>query len=97
MLVLRVGALKALFGKYEREKVDIIRWFEDPVEQLVEALKPAVPQNVNLDRDKRRMYFEVKEDVLVVAIEQENKCSINFAFTRMETRYWQSGRQGSWL
>ena len=23
------------------EKVDIVRWFEDPVEQLAEALKPA--------------------------------------------------------
>ena len=50
------------------EKVDIVRWHEDPIEQLAEALKPAVPQNVNLDRDKRRMYFEVVEDDLSVAI-----------------------------
>ena len=50
------------------EKVDIVRWFEDPVEQLAEALKPAVPQNISLDRDKRRMYFEVVEDDLSVAI-----------------------------
>ena len=50
------------------EKVDIVRWFEDPIEQLAEALKPAVPQNVSLDRDKRRMYFEVVEDDLSVAI-----------------------------
>ena len=50
------------------EKVDIVRWFEDPIEQLVEALKPALPQNVTLDREKRRMYFEVVEDDLSVAI-----------------------------
>ena len=48
--------------------MDIVRWYEDPIEQLVEALKPAVPQNVNLDRDKRRIYFEVVEDDLSVAI-----------------------------
>ena len=49
------------------EKVDIVRWYGS-IEQLVEALKPAVPQNVNLDRDKRRMYFKVVEDDLSVAI-----------------------------
>ena len=38
------------------------------MEQLAEALKPAVPQNISLDRDKRRMYFEVVEDDLSVAI-----------------------------
>ena len=68
VLVLGVGAVKSIVREMNGEKVDIIRWFEDPVEQLVEALKPAVPQNVNLDRDKRRMYFEVKEDDLSVAI-----------------------------
>jgi N utilization substance protein A len=60
--------VKSIVREMNGEKVDIVRWFEDPVEQLVEALKPAVPQNVNLDRDKRRMYFEVKEDDLSVAI-----------------------------
>ena len=58
----------ALVREMNGEKVDIVRWFEDPVEQLAEALKPAVPQNVNLDRDKRRIYFEVVEDDLSVAI-----------------------------
>ena len=64
----RGGRVKSIVREMNGEKVDIVRWFEDPVEQLVEALKPAVPQNVNLDRDKRRMYFEVKEDDLSVAI-----------------------------
>ena len=62
------STVKSIVREMNGEKVDIVRWFEDPVEQLAEALKPAVPQNVNLDRDKRRMYFEVVEDDLSVAI-----------------------------
>ena len=64
----RGARVKSIVREMNGEKVDIVRWFEDPVEQLAEALKPAVPQNVNLDRDKRRMYFEVVEDDLSVAI-----------------------------
>ena len=61
-------SVKEMHNALGGEKVDIVRWYEDPIEQLAEALKPAVPQNVNLDRDKRRMYFEVVEDDLSVAI-----------------------------
>ena len=64
----RGSRVKSIVREMNGEKVDIVRWYEDPIEQLVEALKPAVPQNVNLDRDKRRMYFEVVEDDLSVAI-----------------------------
>lgn len=64
----RGARVKSIVREMNGEKVDIVRWFEDPVEQLAEALKPAIPQNVNLDRDKRRMYFEVIEDDLSVAI-----------------------------
>jgi len=64
----RGSRVKSIVREMNGEKVDIVRWYEDPIEQLAEALKPAVPQNVNLDRDKRRMYFEVIEDDLSVAI-----------------------------
>ena len=64
----RGSRVKSIVREMNGEKVDIVRWYEDPIEQLVEALKPAVPQNVNLDRDKRRIYFEVVEDDLSVAI-----------------------------
>ena len=64
----RGARVKSIVREMNGEKVDIVRWFEDPIEQLAEALKPAVPQNVNLDREKRRMYFEVVEDDLSVAI-----------------------------
>jgi N utilization substance protein A len=64
----RGARVKSIVREMNGEKVDIVRWFEDPVEQLAEALKPAVPQNVTLDREKRRMYFEVVEDDLSIAI-----------------------------
>ena len=64
----RGARVKSIVREMNGEKVDIVRWFEDPIEQLAEALKPALPQNVTLDREKRRMYFEVVEDDLSVAI-----------------------------
>ena len=64
----RGARVKSIVREMNGEKVDIVRWFEDPVEQLAEALKPAVPQNITLDREKRRMYFEVVEDDLSIAI-----------------------------
>ena len=64
----RGARVKSIVREMNGEKVDIVRWFEDPIEQLAEALKPASPQNVTLDREKRRMYFEVVEDDLSVAI-----------------------------
>ena len=60
--------MKSIVREMNGEKVDIVRWFEDPVEQPCRGAKPAVPQNISLDRDKRRMYFEVVEDDLSVAI-----------------------------
>ena len=64
----RGARVKSIVRELNGEKVDIVRWFEDPIELLAEALKPAVPKNVKLDRDKRRMYFEVEEDDLSIAI-----------------------------
>jgi transcription termination/antitermination protein NusA len=64
----RGARVKSIVRELNGEKVDIVRWFEDPIELLSEALKPAVPKNVKLDRDKRRMYFEVEEDDLSIAI-----------------------------
>ena len=46
------------------EKKDIVRWYEDPMEQLI-ALKPAVPQNVNLDRIKEECILAVEDDLSV--------------------------------
>lgn len=64
----RGARVKSIVREMNGEKVDIVRWREDPIELLGEALKPAIPKNVNLDRDKRRIYFEVVEDDLSIAI-----------------------------
>ena len=64
----RGARVKSIVRELNGEKVDIVRWHEDPVELLAEALKPALPKNVKLDREKRRMYFEVEEDDLSIAI-----------------------------
>ena len=64
----RGARVKSIVRELNGEKVDIVRWFEDPIELLAEALKPALPKSVKLDREKRRMYFEVEEDDLSIAI-----------------------------
>ncbi|MDR2982613.1 MAG: transcription termination factor NusA [Puniceicoccales bacterium] len=50
------------------EKVDIIRWYVDPIQMLQEAIKPAVARNVHLEEGERRIRFEVAEEDLSIAI-----------------------------
>lgn len=50
------------------EKVDIIRWYQDPVQMLQEAIKPAVARNVHLVESERRIHFDVAEEDLSIAI-----------------------------
>ena len=45
-----------------------IPWQEDPLAFLQDAIKPAVPRNVHVDEAARRIYFEVNEDDLSIAI-----------------------------
>ncbi|MDR1435190.1 MAG: transcription termination factor NusA [Puniceicoccales bacterium] len=50
------------------EKIDVIRYFENPVEFLQEAIHPAIPRNVRIDENHRQISFEVAEGDLAVAI-----------------------------
>jgi N utilization substance protein A len=50
------------------EKIDIVKYSADPVELLYEAIKPAEPLNVSMDEATHRIYFEVSEDNLSIAI-----------------------------
>lgn len=50
------------------EKVDIVKYHEEPQAMLEEALKPAIPRNLEINEDTRTIYFEVSEDDLSVAI-----------------------------
>ncbi len=64
----RGARVKSIVRELGGEKIDIIRYFEDPEEMLAEALKPAVPINVQIDERNKRIHFEVADRDLSVAI-----------------------------
>lgn len=60
--------VKNIVRELNNEKVDIIRWSDDPREFVLEALKPARIKNVILDEAKRAILIRVDEDQLSLAI-----------------------------
>ena len=50
------------------EKIDIIKYYADPREMIIEALKPAVPREIVLDDKTHRILLKVATDDLAVAI-----------------------------
>lgn len=64
----RGARVKSIVRELGDEKIDIVKYHADPVEMLREAIKPAEPRNINVDERNRRIYFEVSEDNLSIAI-----------------------------
>ena len=64
----RGARVKTIVRELGGEKIDIIRYFSDPIQLLEEALKPAVPKNIKIIEADRRIRFEVAEDDLSIAI-----------------------------
>ncbi|MGC6424665.1 MAG: transcription termination factor NusA [Lentimonas sp.] len=64
----RGARVKTIVRELGGEKIDIIRHYQDPLELLEEALKPAVPRNIKVNEVDRRIHFEVAEDDLSIAI-----------------------------
>lgn len=64
----RGARVKAIVRELSGEKVDVIRYYEDPEMLLVEAMKPAKLKNIKVDDKARRIYFEVHDEDLSVAI-----------------------------
>lgn len=64
----RGARVKSIVRELGGEKIDIVRFSEDPIEFLAETLRPAVPRNVHLERKSKRISFEVSEDDLAIAI-----------------------------
>ena len=60
--------VKSIVRELGGEKLDIVKWHSDPLEMLSEIVKPAVPHNIRLDEVERRIYFEVAQSDLPVAI-----------------------------
>ena len=64
----RGARVKTIVRELGGEKIDIIRFYQDPLQLLEEALKPAVPKNIKVNEGDRRIHFEVAEDDLSIAI-----------------------------
>ncbi len=64
----RGARVKTIVRELAGEKIDIIKFFADPREMVIEALKPAVPRDITLDDKTHRILLKVATDDLAVAI-----------------------------
>lgn len=64
----RGARVKTIVRELNGEKVDIINWFTDPKQMVLEALKPAVPRDIQLDERSKRILLRVATDDLAIAI-----------------------------
>ena len=64
----RGARVKTIVRELGGEKIDIIRYFEDPREMILEALKPVEPKEIVLDEPSHRILLRVATDDLAVAI-----------------------------
>lgn len=67
----RISAISDELGM--REKIDIIVWDEDPAIFIRNALAPATPIDVKVDKDEERAVVLVDEEVLSLAIGKEGQ------------------------
>jgi N utilization substance protein A len=65
---MRGARVKNIVRELNNEKVDIIRWSEDPTELVREALKPAELITITLDSEARVIHCTVSEEDLSKAI-----------------------------
>ncbi|MGB0775790.1 MAG: transcription termination factor NusA [Akkermansiaceae bacterium] len=65
---LRGARVKNIVRELNNEKVDIIRWSDDPATFVVEALKPANIRTINLDKENKVVSVTVDEEELSKAI-----------------------------
>ncbi len=64
----RGARVKTIVRELNGEKVDIINWFADPKQMVLEALKPAVPRDIVIDERSKRILLRVATDDLAIAI-----------------------------
>lgn len=64
----RGARVKSIVRELGGEKIDIVKYSSDPLELLHEAIKPAEPLNIKVDEEYKRIYFEVSEENLSIAI-----------------------------
>jgi N utilization substance protein A len=64
----RGARVKTIVRELGGEKIDIIRYFADPKEMIIEAFKPAVPREITIDEKNHRIVLKVATDDLAIAI-----------------------------
>ena len=64
----RGARVRNLVKELNNEKIDIIRYSSDPETMLREAIKPAIPRNIQIDTKRRGIYFEVTPEDMAVAL-----------------------------
>ena len=65
---MRGARVKNIVRELNNEKVDIIKWSDDPKEFVVEALKPAKIKTIEINEAEKRVKVTVDEDQLSIAI-----------------------------
>ena len=69
----RGARVKTIVRELNGEKIDIINYFADPKQMVIEALRPAVPRDLQFDEKNRRILIRVAADDLAVAIGKGGK------------------------
>jgi N utilization substance protein A len=64
----RGARVKTIVRELNGEKIDIIRYFANPRDMIIEAMKPAVPREIVLDEKTHRILLKVATDDLAIAI-----------------------------
>lgn len=65
--------VQAIIDELRGEKIDIIRYSDDPAEYVTQALSPAKVISVTVDEEKKICYATVPEDQLSLAIGKEGQ------------------------
>jgi N utilization substance protein A len=64
----RGARVKTIVRELNGEKIDIVNYFADPKQMIIEALKPAVPREIQLDEKNHRIILKVANEDLAIAI-----------------------------
>ncbi|MEO6246338.1 MAG: transcription termination factor NusA, partial [Opitutaceae bacterium] len=64
----RGARVKTIVRELGGEKIDIVKYYANPREMIIEAMKPAVPREITLDEKNHRIILKVATDDLAVAI-----------------------------
>lgn len=57
----RGARVKGIVRELGGEKVDVVRYYQDPKRMLEEAIKPAVVKGLRINESEHRLYFEVAD------------------------------------